>query len=148
MLRFERTRVWACLFVLLVQGLGRAETRGDINKRLLDAIAEIRKIKTPVARYKAAEKLAAITDEKDCSAVNDKTIRALISLLDIDDDGVRMWAASALGDIGPRARAAAPKLIRILSVSDCMTWDHSSAATIPIALKRMGVEPPSRHCSR
>ena len=120
----------------------------NINAQLLDAIAKVRKAKTPAARYKAAERLGAITYEKDCSSVDDKTIQALISLLDIEDDGVRMWVASDLGDIGPRAKAAVPKLISILSVSDCMTWDHSSAATIPIALRKMGVDPPVRNCNR
>jgi hypothetical protein len=144
---FKMTIIWACLFAFLHPIMGRAKTVEDINTQLLNAIAKVRKAKTPTARYKAAERLGAITHEKDCSDVNNKTIEALISLLDIEDDGVRMWVASDLGDIGPRAKAAAPKLISILSVSDCMTWDHSSASTIPIALKRMGVDPPSRNCS-
>ncbi len=148
MLCFKRTIVWACLFTLLFPIVGRAKTMENINAQLLDAIAKVRKAKTPAARYKAAERLGAITYEKDCSSVDDKTIQALISLLDIEDDGVRMWVASDLGDIGPRAKAAVPKLISILSVSDCMTWDHSSAATIPIALRKMGVDPPVRNCNR
>lgn len=147
MLRLKRTMIGAGLLVLLFPLVGRANTKEDINKQLLDAITTIRKAKTPAARYKAAQGLGAITYEKDCSSVDDKTIQALISLLDIEDDGVRMWVASDLGDIGPRAKAAVPKLISILSVSDSMTWDHSSAATIPIALKRMGVDPPLRNCN-
>ena len=148
MLCFKRAIIWACLFALLFPIVGRAKTMDTINTRLLDAIAKVRRAKTPAARYKAAQRLGAITYERDCSSVDDKTIQALISLLDIEDDGVRMWVASDLGDIGPRAKAAAPKLISILSVSDCMTWDHSSAATIPIALKRMGIDPPVRNCNR
>jgi hypothetical protein len=144
---FKMTIICTCLFAFLLPIAGRAKTMEDINKQLLNAIAKVQKAKTPAARYKAAERLGAITYEKDCSGVKDKTIQALISLLDIEDDGVRMWVASDLGDIGPRAKAAAPKLISILSVSDCMTWDHSSASTIPIALKRMGVDPPTRNCN-
>ncbi|MFZ0819407.1 MAG: hypothetical protein WAM91_05015 [Candidatus Acidiferrales bacterium] len=147
MLYFKKTIIWACLFAFLLPIAGKAKTMEDINTQLLKAIAKVRKAKTPAARYKEAERLGAITYEKDCSGVNDKTIQALISLLDIEDDGVRMWVASDLGDIGPRAKAAAPKLISILSVSNCMTWDHSSASTIPIALKRMGVDPPARNCN-
>jgi hypothetical protein len=146
MLYFKITIIWACLFAFLFPIMGRAETVKDINTQLLNEIANVRKAKTPTVRYKAAERLGAITNEKDCSGVNDKTIQALISLLDIEDDGVRMWVASDLGDIGPRAKAAAPKLISILSVSDCTTWDHSSASTIPIALRKMGVTPPPRNC--
>lgn len=148
MLGFKRSMIWACLLALLLPIVGSAKTKQEINKQLLDAIAKVRNARTPAARYKAAQRLGAITYERDCSDVDDKTIQALISLLDIEDDGVRMWVASDLGDIGPRAKAAIPKLISILSVSDCMAWDHSSAATIPIALKRMGVDPPSRNCNR
>jgi hypothetical protein len=147
MLCRKRIIIWACLFTLLCPIVGRAKTIEDINAQLLGAIAKVRKAKTPAARYKAAERLGAITYEKDCGSLDDKTIQALISLLDIEDDGVRMWVASDLGDIGPRAKAAVPRLISILSVSDCMTWDHSSAATIPIALRKMGADPPVRNCS-
>ena len=145
---FNTTIIWACFFTILYPAVGSAKTMDDINTQLLGAIAKVRKAKTPATRYKAAERLGAITYEQDCSVVSDETIQALISLLDIEDDGVRMWVASDLGDIGPRAKAAAPKLISILSVSNCMTWDHSSASTIPIALKKMGVDPPARNCDR
>lgn len=126
----------------------KPKAKHDINAQLLHAIARVREARTPAARYKAAQRLGAVTYERDCTEVNDNTIEALISLLDIEDDGVRMWVASDLGDIGPRAKAAVPKLVSIISVSECMAWDHSSAATIPIALKRMGVEAPSRDCNR
>ena len=147
-MRCGRAVILACLFALLFPIIGRARTIDNLNARLSDAIAKVRRAKTPAARYKAAQHLGAITYEKDCSSVDDKTIQALISLLDIEDDGVRMWVASDLGDVGPRAKAAAPRLISILSVSNCMTWQHSSAATIPIALRRMGMDPPARNCNQ
>jgi hypothetical protein len=146
MLCFKRIIIWSCLSTLLFPVVGRAKAIEDINAQLLVAIAKVRKAKTPAARYRAAESLGAITYEKDCSGVDDKTIQALIFLLDIEDDGVRMWVASDLGDIGPRAKTAGPKLISILSVSECMLWDHSSAATIPIALRKMGVDAPAHSC--
>jgi hypothetical protein len=130
----------------LFSGTALAESRPDLNHQLRSRIAKVRRAKTTAERLDAAERLVALTDGRDCSAVTNETIHSLVSLLDIEDDGVRMWVAAALGDVGPRASEAIPKLLSILSVSDCMIWDHSSAATIPIALKRMGVDPPSRNC--
>jgi hypothetical protein len=123
-----------------------AKTKPDINHQLRSAITKVQRAKTPIAKYDAAVRLAALTDERDCSGVTDETIHSLVSLLDIEDDGVQMWVAAVLGDIGPRAKEAIPKLVSILAVSNCMTWDQSSAATIPIALTRMGITPPRRNC--
>jgi hypothetical protein len=131
---------------LLLPGVAWAKTKPDINQQLQSAIAKVRKARTTDAKYYAAERIVALTDERDCSDVTDETIQSMISLLDMPDDGVRMWVAGALGDIGPRAKAAVPKLLSILAEVDCMTWDHSSAATIPVALRTMGVTPPPRNC--
>ena len=146
----SRMTSMVCLNLLLLFSavVGAAKMKPDLNKQLADAIAKVRKAKTPAARYKAAQRLGAITYERDCRDVTDQNVALLISLLDIEDDGVRMWVASDLGDIGSRAKAAAPKLLSILAVSECMAWDRSSAATIPIALKKMGVDPPPRNCQR
>lgn len=141
------TRTLVVVFVFLVSGVAIAKTRPDINHQLRSAIAKAQRTKPTAKRLEAAERLVALTDERDCSAVTTETIHSLVSLLDIDDDGVRMWVAAALGDIGPRASEAIPKLLSILSVSDCMIWDHSSAATIPIALRKMGRVAPVRNCN-
>jgi len=130
----------------LLPGEARARAKSDVNQQLKSAIAKVRRAKTPIGRLDRAERLLALTYERDCSAVTDETILSLVSLLDIDDDGVQMWVAAVLGVIGPRAKIAVPKLLSILAVSDCQMWDLSSAATIPIALKSMGITPPPRNC--
>lgn len=139
------------LFVVLaflLPSVALAKTRPEINHQLRSAIARVRRAKTLPEKLDAAERLVALTDERDCSAVTDETIHSLASLLDIEDDGVRMWVAGALGDIGPRASEAVPKLLSILSVSACTVADRGSLATIPKALTKMGVTPPAINCQR
>ena len=126
--------------------VARASTNHDINQQLRSAVLTVRRMKTLASRRSAAEHLAAVTNERDCRTVNAETIRSVVSLLDINDDIVQMWVAASLGDIGPRAKIAVPKLLSILSVSDCKMWDLSSAASIPVALKKMGEIPPPRNC--
>jgi hypothetical protein len=43
-------------------------------------------------------------------------IPALTTALENPDDGVKYWAASALGDLGPEAKSAAPSLRKIVGV--------------------------------
>ena len=136
------------VLAFLLSGMALAKTQPDINHQLRSTIAKVRRAKTTAERLDAAERLVALTDERDCSAVTNETIHSLVSLLDIEDDGVRMWVAAALGDIGPRASEAIPKLLGILSVSACMVADRGSEATIPIALTKMGVTPPPINCKR
>jgi hypothetical protein len=124
----------------------RAFAKSDTNQRLMSVIKKVKRERTPAARLTTAEELVSITDGHDCADITDQTLLALVSLLDLDDDGVRMWTAASLGDIGPRANIAVPKLLSILAGNNCKSWDHSSAATIPIALRRIGVEPPLRNC--
>ena len=144
----QRVTILCAAFGLLLPGVAGARTKPDINQQLQSTIAKVRKAKTTTAKADAAERLVALTYERDCSDVTDETIQSMISLLDMPDDVVRMWAAAALGDVGPRAKAAVPKLLSILAEVDCMNWDFSSAATIPIALRRMDVIPPPRNCPR
>jgi hypothetical protein len=125
-----------------------AGAESSIDERLRSTIAAVRRAKTVSRRLEAAEHLVVLTDKCDCSAVTDDTIHSLVSLLDIDDDGVQMWVAAALGDFGIRAKEAVPKLLSIYSVSACLVLDRGSPATIPIALAKMGVTAPSPKCDR
>jgi hypothetical protein len=142
----HRFVIFLAAVALLFPSAANARTKPDINQQLRSVVAKVRRAKTPTARLKISERLLALTHERDCSDVTDETIRSLISLLDLDDDGVQMWVAAVLGEMGPRAKASVPKLLSILAVSECQSWDHSSAATIPIAIKSMGVTPPPRDC--
>ncbi len=133
-------------FALLLPSVAGAKAKPDINQQLQSAIAKVRRAKTTTAKSDAAERLIALIDDRDCSDVTDQTIQSLISLLDMPDDVVRTWVAAVLGQIGPRAKAAVPKLLSILAEVECINWDFSSASTIPVALKKMGVTPPPRNC--
>jgi HEAT repeat protein len=139
------------LFLSLLIGTAIASTAGatkpEINKQLHSAILRVRHAKTANAKYDAVTHIAMITEDIDSSRVSDVTISELISLLDEPEDFVRMWVAVSLGDIGPRASASVPKLLKILDEVECEIRDQSSEATIPIALKRMNVTPPPpKHC--
>lgn len=140
----RRIAILCAVPILLWPSIVSAKAKRDVNKQLQSAIAKVRKAKTADAKYDTAERLEALTDNRDCSDVSDETVRSMISLLDVPDDGVRLWVAAALGDIGPRAKIAAPKLLSILAEVECKHLDFSSEATIPIALRRMGVTPPPK----
>jgi len=131
---------------LPLPSVARSQAKPDINQQLQQGIARVRKAKTTAAKSDAAERLVTLIDDRDCSDVTDHTIQSLISLLDTPEDSVRTWVAAVLGQIGPRAKAAAPKLLSILADVECKDLDFSSEATIPIALKKMGVTPPPRDC--
>lgn len=146
-LRLTRTLYLFTLIGIAITGSAGAATH-DINKQIHSAIIKVRQAKTANAKYAAVTHLADVTYDKDCDGVSDATISELISLLDEPEDFVRMWVASSLGDIGPRAQAAAPKLLKILAEVQCKSYDQSSEATIPIALQKMNVTPPPpKKCS-
>lgn len=126
----------------------KASARSNLDRQLRSAIAKVRTAKSVPLRLAAAEHLLALTDKSDCGSVTDDTIHSLVSLLDIEDDGVQMWVAATLGVIGKRAKGAAPKLLSIYSVSVCAVQDRGSASTIPIALKNMGVAVPVPNCGQ
>jgi hypothetical protein len=138
--------IFFAVIALFFPEAARASTNHDINQQLKSAVLTVRRMKTVASRRNAAERLAAVTNERDCRAVSAETIRSVVSLLDINDDIVQMWVAATLGDIGPRAKIAVPKLLSILAVSDCKMWDLSSASSIPVALRKMGEIPPPRNC--
>ena len=66
----------------------------------------------------------------------------ITSLLDSPDDSVRFWVAAALGNLGPAAKAAAPKLLAMLPKADCINGAITSASGIRYALTKMGIKPP------
>lgn len=140
--------VFFATVALILISATTAAAKPNINKQLQSAIAKVRQAKTANAKYDAVTHLAFMTEDIDSSKVSDATISELIALLDEPEDFVRMWVAVSLGDIGPRAKAAVPKLLKILDEVQCKGYDQSSDATIPIALQRMNVTPPPRkNCS-
>lgn len=137
------------VFALLPISNAQASAKStNLDLQLRAAVAKVRRTKSLVPRLAAAEHLAELTVNCDCDSVRDGTIHSIASLLDLDDDPVRMWVAAALGDFGVRAKEAAPKLQSIYSVSACEIHDRGTPATIPMALKKMGVTVREPNCVR
>ncbi len=107
-------------------------------------IAEVRKGPSSTDRYYTAMNLAELIEKIDPKWVSDKTIEELIDLLDIPDHGVHGWVAGSLGIIGPRAKAAIPKLMGLLPEVDRLKGEWTPAQTIRIAITRIGGTPPPK----
>jgi HEAT repeat protein len=113
-----------------------------LNKKLEDAIAIVRAEKSTCLRISAAEHLGDLVQGIDANAVDDKTVADIVSLLDDTEDSVRFEVAAALGQLGPRGKAAVPKLLALLPEADCVRGQITSADAIRAALGKMGVTPP------
>ncbi len=89
-----------------------------------------------------------LTNRIDPKEIDDKTLESMESLLDSDDDLIRYWGAIALGNLGPRAKPAIPKLRKLFHTADCLNGPITSADAIIYAFLRIGVKPPPRTCPR
>lgn len=140
--------VMAACAMWLVVPAGAARPKDDANllKQIQETIAKIRAMKGPpsMARTDAAEHLSDLTKRINPAEVDDKTIEGMASLIDTSDYSVLGSVAGALGNLGPRAKAVAPKLLAILPKLECLNLDLNPADAIRIALKRMGVNPPPK----
>jgi len=135
------------LAILLLSGDTKASDRDAVNSRIAEVIAKVRAGNTVDDRAAAAEPLCELTrGHNNARKVDPATVQEIISLLDIPEDSVRNWVACALGNIGPPAKAAIPKLQKLLREVDCLSVDKSSADTIIWALKRMGATLPPLPC--
>jgi hypothetical protein len=135
------------LAILLYSGGTKASDRDAVNSRIAEAIAKVRTGTTVNDRAAAAEPLCELTrGRNNARKVDSATITEIISLLDIPEDSVHNWVACALGNIGPPAKAAIPKLQKLLPEVDCLAVDKSSADTIIWALKKMGAKLPTLAC--
>ena len=129
----------------MAEKLSQAELREQITR----AITKVRELSGPTigisnARADAAEALIDLTKKIKPNEIDDQTLADLVSLLDTWDDAVRAWVAASLGNLGPRAKAAAvPKLLEILPEVDCLWGDLTSDRAIRLALERMGETPPT-----
>jgi hypothetical protein len=139
--------VAACaMWLVAPAGAARGQDGTMLLKQIQETIAKIRATKGPpsMARTDAAEHLSDLTERINPAEVDDKTIEAMASLLDTSDCSVLGWVAGALGNLGPRAKVVAPKLLTILPKLECLNLDLNPAAAIRVALKRMGVNPPPK----
>ena len=133
--------------IILLSCTSEAQSNTTVpTRRLGKAIAQVRMGGSPKARTDAAECLAQLTHGIDPTKVDDKTLGDLVSLLDVSDDSVRYWVARSLGNLGPRAKMAAPRLQAILADVDCLPGSKTSASGIRFALSQIGVTPPPPRC--
>lgn len=137
----------ACLGLPLLQAPPKANTAERLRE-LRTAVADLRQA-PPGSRQgdDIAERIDDLAGQIPARAVDDDTLQSVIALLDLPDHTETGTLAMALGSWGPRARAAAPRLLHLLPQYDCrMTFGVSEADVIRQALRRMGVRPPPPHC--
>jgi len=134
--------VTLCLTLSAVVGISQA-------KQIEEAIVKVRSDKTVDARTEAAEHLATLTQKISGKEVTEALVTDITSLLDSPDDSVRYWVATSLGNLGPAAKAAVPKLEAMLPQADCINGTITSASGIRYALTKMGIKPPPpQKCGR
>jgi hypothetical protein len=142
----------AMTFISSLSALARAQiARLVTSQELSAAIAELRSGKHEVEpdanKDDAGEHLAHLIRRTKPDQVDDRTIADIESLLDSSNDYIRFWAAASLGELGPRAKIALPKLLQLLPVVDCLQGDLTSASAVRRALMRIGaVKPPFPSC--
>src|SRR6266699_4593843 len=130
----------ACIF-LLSSGLcvkSHPMPKRQLKRQLLETMAKIRNGKTLTSRTEAAEHLATLTRGINPDRVDETTLTEMVSLLDTQEDSVRAWVAASLGNLGPRAKVAVPRLLKLLPEVDCLRGSLTSAPFIRLALERMG----------
>ena len=145
MFRFRmKLRYAAITSSLILAVCGTVCSRDDtVSARQMErAVANVRTGKTSTARTEAAEHLAQLTRKMNPKQIDDKTVFDIVSLLDTSEDSVRYWVARSLGNLGPRAKVAIPKLRTVLAQVDCLRASKTSAEGIRLALRQMGVTPP------
>lgn len=119
-------------------------------KQIQDAIPQVAAMKGQyLDQTDTGKHLAELTKKINPNKVDDRTLENLESLLDSTDDLVRYWGAISLGNLGPRAKPAVPKMLKVLTKVDCLNGAITSADGIRFALKHIGVEsPPYPDCVR
>jgi hypothetical protein len=139
--RVPRTVVCGIWLVLLVGVVNCEEPAGSLTN-LNITIVKVRTTEDSTVRAEAAQHLIELTSKIKPSVVDDTTLADLVSLLDTWDDSVRVPVAMSLGNLGPRAKAAAASLLEILPEVDCLSVDVPPGPIIRDALMRIGVTPP------
>lgn len=125
-----------------IRTAGQGTEASMFKKRFAEDVAKVKNGKTSNERTDAAEDIADMTRNLDPSQVDNSELASIASLLDTHEDSVRLWVAASLGNLGPRASVAVPKLLAVLKVADCIFGDLTSASAIRLALERIGAKPP------
>ena len=136
--------VWLVLIALSPELCAQSHPmpKRQLKRQLLETMAKVRNGKTLTSRTDAAEHLATLTRGINSHKVDETTLTEMVSLLDTQEDSVRAWVAASLGHLGPRAKVAVPRLLKLLPEVDCLRGNLTSAPFIRLALERMGEIPP------
>lgn len=136
--------VWLVLIALSPELCAQSHSRFKkrLKRQLSETMAKVRNGKTSTSRTEAAEHLATVTRGINPHKVDDTTLAEMVSLLETEEDSVRAWVAASLGHLGPRAKVAVPRLLKLLPEVDCLRGSLTSAPFVRVALKRMGEIPP------
>jgi hypothetical protein len=118
------------------------------QRQVVQAIQIFRSAKGPNEKVHAAEQVRNQVFATDTNSIDDRTLHAVASLLESDNDAVRYWIADALGHFSARAKFVVPKLRAILDERECMIAETSSVGIIRDALERIGEPAPERKCDR
>jgi PBS lyase HEAT-like repeat len=143
--------VSVAFYIMLSAGARSAVANGGpaLMKQVRVTMARVQYDKTVDARTEAAEHLASLTQKISRKEITEGLVTDLVALLDSRDDSVRYWVAMALGNLGPAAKAAVPKLEEMLPVADCISGAITSASGIRYALLKIGIKPPlAAKCGR
>ncbi len=131
------------IFVLALISATTACALGADKGLMNDVNAMIRKIeelKSP-ERTDLALQLSAYIKQQNPAEISEDVVTRIARLLKDRDDSVRYWAATALGYIGPKASAAAPKLLQALNEiekdKEKGGTGKTSADAIRLALQRI-----------
>jgi hypothetical protein len=142
-----------CVIVLLVSlsllfmpATTMAQNDDGTAASIREKMASIRTGLTSEARTAAAKQLFEITRRHASRHVDRKSLLDIASLLDTEEDSVRYWVAMTLGNFGPRAKFAVPRLVAVLTQVDCSHASKTSASGIRVALRKIGVHNPPSKC--
>jgi hypothetical protein len=128
---FSKSFSMALCFVLsAMAGIAHASGGPARMEQIKVTMVKVRCDKTVDARTEGAEHLENLTQSFSSKDVTDALVSDLLSLLDSPDDSVRYWVARALGNLGPAAKAAVPKLEEMLPKADCINGAITSASGI------------------
>jgi hypothetical protein len=142
-------RLMALLCAPLAGGMAHANpaTARTIMVKIDSAVLDVRHEGTINARTDAAERLAGLVPSVQGKSARGALVGVLVKLLDSRDDGVRYWVARAIGNVGPAAKIAIPRLQKLLARVKCLNGAITSADGIRYALFQLGVKPPLQTCN-
>lgn len=124
-----------------------ADVQPSIKDEVYLTVTLVQIGKTSNEKSVASQLLCEITRGDASKQVDEKSLDSIIALLDSSDDSVRYWVALCLGhNFGPRAKAAVPKLLKILDQTKCVKAAQTPEDAVRVALKDIGAEAPPSKC--